>query len=339
MGVTPVTHKHERTAMTAPPEDLPTYRELRGRPDAPDGSSWRLWGDDDRLGTLNLLTPEATQRGLASATTGRVVPLNASVTEFAPPLFGREPMAHDVGVFSRGRVRDETLSGLNTQASSQWDGLGHVQQLGVGFYNGLEGDEHGIDEFARRGMATRGVLLDAEMWLRDRGAPIDHEAPHGITAEHLRGMLADLAEPVEAGDVLVLHTGWLDHVRGTGGPADRLHFSAPGLAPGREVLEVVWDTHCAAIVSDNPSLECWPPGASAPESARSAPREDRDAGVQVFMHYELIALLGVSVGEMWDTGGLARACRAEGRSTFLLTSAPLNVPGGVASPANALAVL
>lgn len=41
-------------------DELPSYRELPVRPDAPPGSSWGLWGDDDQLGTLNLLTDERT---------------------------------------------------------------------------------------------------------------------------------------------------------------------------------------------------------------------------------------------------------------------------------------
>jgi hypothetical protein len=41
-------------------EELPSYRQLPVRPEAPPGSSWGLWGDDDQLGTLNLLTDERT---------------------------------------------------------------------------------------------------------------------------------------------------------------------------------------------------------------------------------------------------------------------------------------
>lgn len=324
---------------TPGPTSLPKYRELRDRSGVPDGSSWGLWGREDRLGTLNLLTPDATLRGLACATSGIVIPLNARVTEFSPPLFGRAPLEHEVESFSQNRVRDETLSGFNTQASSQWDGLGHVQQLGAGFYNGLGPTDHGIDAFAERGMATRGVLLDAEAWFMKRGTPIQHDQAFPIEVADLASMIRELPTPPEPGDVLVLHTGWLEHQRRTGGPADRARFAAPGLRAGRDALELIWDTHCAAIASDNPSLECWPPGAGLDAATRQAAREDPDAAVRMFMHYELIALLGVAVGELWDTGALTRACREAERSTFLLVSAPLNVPMGVASPANAVAVL
>jgi hypothetical protein len=38
------------------------------------------------------------------------------------------------------------------------------------------------------------------------------------------------------------------------------------------------------------------------------------------------------IGEMWDLETLSRVCKEQKRWTFFLTSAPLNVPGGVGSP-------
>ena len=40
-------------------DELPSYRQLPVRADAPPGSSWGLWGNDDQLGTLNLNRPDA----------------------------------------------------------------------------------------------------------------------------------------------------------------------------------------------------------------------------------------------------------------------------------------
>lgn len=45
------------------------------------------------------------------------------------------------------------------------------------------------------------------------------------------------------------------------------------------------------------------------------------------------------IGELWDLEALAAECQNQNKWTFLLTSAPLNVPGGVASPPNAIAIL
>jgi hypothetical protein len=52
----------------------------------------------------------------------------------------------------------------------------------------------------------------------------------------------------------------------------------------------------------------------------------------------LIPLLGMPIGEMWYLEALAEDCAADGVYEFMLTSAPLNLLGGVGSPANAIAI-
>ena len=42
------------------------------------------------------------------------------------------------------------------------------------------------------------------------------------------------------------------------------------------------------------------------------------------------------IGELWDLEKLAEECKKRGRWTFFLTSSPLNLRGGVASPPNAM---
>ncbi len=59
---------------------------------------------------------------------------------------------------------------------------------------------------------------------------------------------------------------------------------------------------------------------------------------EIFVHTSLLPLLGLPIGELWDLDALAADCAADGRATFLLTSAPVRLPRGVASPPNALAI-
>jgi hypothetical protein len=49
-------------------------------------------------------------------------------------------------------------------------------------------------------------------------------------------------------------------------------------------------------------------------------------------------MFGMSIGELWDLKALSAHCKKVKRYSFLLTSAPLNVPGLVGSPPNALAI-
>jgi hypothetical protein len=44
------------------------------------------------------------------------------------------------------------------------------------------------------------------------------------------------------------------------------------------------------------------------------------------------------LGELFDFERLAEACAADRRYDFLFVAVPLNLPGGVGSPANAVAI-
>ena len=54
-----------------------------------------------------------------------------------------------------------------------------------------------------------------------------------------------------------------------------------------------------------------------------------------FLHRTLIGQFGLSIGELWWLQDLADACAQDGRYEFLVTSAPLNMPNGIGSPASA----
>jgi kynurenine formamidase len=95
----------------------------------------------------------------------------------------------------------------------------------------------------------------------------------------------------------------------------------PGLGPADEMVEWLWNLHVAAVAADNPGLDAWPP---TPEHG--------------WMHFHLLPLLGMPIGELWYLEELAADCAQDGVYEFMLTSAPLNLPGGVGSPPNALAI-
>lgn len=69
--------------------DLPRFDGLPQRSML--ACSWGLWGDGDVLGTLNLITPERTLAAAAEVRRGIVFPLDLSLTEPEPPLFGLAP--------------------------------------------------------------------------------------------------------------------------------------------------------------------------------------------------------------------------------------------------------
>src|SRR4051812_14598050 len=144
----------------ADPASLPAHADLPVVDGAPPGSSWGLWGSDDRLGCLNLLTPERIVEASRLVHRGGVSPPAAPLDVVAPPLFGREPMRHSVA--SEGDPQsifhDDQLDNWNTQASTQWDGFRHIPHPVHRFYGGLDEKEHGIDPRGERGPGGPGGL-------------------------------------------------------------------------------------------------------------------------------------------------------------------------------------
>ncbi len=320
---------------------LPSYDQLPVDPDKPPGSSWGVWGPDDVLGCLNLLTPERAVRGAECVRRGAVFPINWEMDLPDPPLFGRATFRHDVLWLRHDAGHDEMLHDWNTQSSSQWDGFRHIRHPVYGFYNGVDDEEHGVHHWARRGLAGRGVLADVARWRESVGRPLRADESDPIEPEDILATLEAQRVEVEPGDVLMIRTGWMAWYRSLDAAARRRtaeSFRCCGLRPGRETLRMLWDLHIAAVGADNPALEVWPPGPASREETIAALREDPTRVDGIFMHFALLPLLGLPIGEMWDLDALAADCAADGVHEVFFTSAPLNLRGGVASPPNALAI-
>jgi kynurenine formamidase len=319
---------------------VPEYHDLPAVPDAPKGSSWGLWGRDDVFGCLNLLGPRGVAEGVASVERGQVFNLNLELELPDPPLFSRSSFRHVV--HDMGIGHDDELVDWNTQSSSQWDGFRHLKHPAWGFYNGVADEEHGVHHWARRGIAGRGVLADVGRWRMSDGRPIDAGTPDEITVEDLRATLDAQRTELRIGDVLLIRTGWVSWYRGLDAArraetAVTALKSSCGLTRGRKTAEALWNLHVAAVAADNPALEATPFGSWDPEHMATW-RDDPEAAADTMLHFSLLALLGLPIGELFDLDALADDCAADGRYSFLFTSAPLNLAAGVATPPNALAI-
>lgn len=324
---------------------LPSYAQLPVREGLPKGSSWGVWGDDDRLGCLNLLTPEVARRGAGCVRSGKVFPLNLEMELPDPPLFGRPAFGHEIVQRPSGVSADDMLHGFNTQSSSQWDGFRHVRSAVHGAYNGLPEAEHGIHHWARRGIVGRGVLADVARWREQQGRPVSAGTTDIITPDDLTETLRAQDIVVEPGDILLVRTGWLAFYR-TLDPTQRTRYAAQpeavGFEPSETMAARLWDLHIAAVGCDNPAVEAWPP----PMYTMSA--EDRSSGMErsgdpsvsagLFLHLNLLPLLGLPLGELFDLDALADECDHTRTYEFFVTSSPLNLLRGVATPPNIMAV-
>ena len=319
-----------------PLAQLPRYHELPVIAKTGARHAWGVFGPDDELGTLNFITPALVAAAAGEVVAGEVVNLSLPLDQPDPPLAaGREPARHGVRVERWGR--DDWLDNFYLQASTQWDGLRHIRYREFGYYGGrdeadLESGALGIDRIARRGLIGRGVLVDVAAYLAEQGRPLDARARFPIPPALIEEVLAWQGVALRGGEILLLRTGWLAWYLGLDRAgrerlAGSLHdgpggLDCPGLAAGEPTAAWLWDHRVAAIAADNPALEVL--------------KLDPALG---FLHRLLLPLLGMPIGEFWDLEALSEACRRHGRYACLLTSAPLHLPGGVGSPANAYALL
>jgi hypothetical protein len=312
-------------------------------------NAWGAYGPDDELGFLNRQTP-STVAAAASSETGVRIPLDAPLDfQAKKPLFGRQVFAKDVYQKKPRIVHDDTWS-FNTQSSTQWDGLRHFgyQQAGR-FYNDTTVDDIagttakgqqnpdllGIQNAVERGGITgRGILVDFRRWVdHGPGRDVVGDSFHSFqtSAIKLEWILETLKWQDDTtprfGDILIVRSGFFPAyhhmVENDGAELDRLmNLSPPGLGGVEQsdaVLEWIWDNF-SAVAADHPSFERWP------------------TPFDWSMHEVLLAGWGCNIGELLDLERLSEECARQKRWSFFVASVPCYVPGGVASPTNAVAI-
>lgn len=314
--------------------DLPAYAALSPRAGAPARSAWGLWGDDDRLGCWNKIDQAATSRGVAAATRGRAYSLTVDYDPGLAVAMGRTALRQEIRPIA-GIAFDDVLHEFNTQGTTQWDGFRHFP-CAAGFYNGLPAEEHGVDHWARRGLATRGVLVDVARWRAAQGRPIDVAAAEVVPLDEVLATLESQRVRVEPGDVLFFRWGWYEWVLAhPPGPGE---IPVPGLERTERAAAQLWDWHVAAVAGDA-GVDPLPPP-DAPPTARPPTGDDLFDPAWCFtasLHF-VIPWFGLSIGEFFDLRELAADCAESGDWTFLVTVAPMNHPAGVATLGNAVAV-
>lgn len=320
----------------------PPFDQLEVIPGTSVRCAWGVYGDDDQLGALNLVTQQSAYDAVGEVRTGQSFALQLPLDLPSPPFFGRQPFIHHV-VRSSPLSTDDSIDGFYPQSSSQWDALGHaitddgLAYNNVGLDDVLENGRLGIDTLGARGLVTRGVLLDIPRYHEAKGLRWSGSERLEIDADMIRSVVDWAGVDLRPGDVLCVRTGWLEHYLGLGQEARvelaeaslRLAFETPGIAPAQGIAELVWDEGIVAIALDNPGSEPFP--------VPFLPDGSGVDGLQL-SHLHLTTALGVLLGEMWDLEALSAACAEDGRYAFLLTSAPLRIPGGLGSPPNAIAV-
>ncbi|WVQ82258.1 hypothetical protein IAT38_004386 [Cryptococcus sp. DSM 104549] len=306
----------------------------------PPYNAWGLYGSDDELGRLNLITPECIKRGKETITEGRAVNLNLPLS-FFPAFASRKPLDHTI--LCRGHCNDDEVA-FNTQATTQWDGFRHYpyqdypEKGQYRFYNGMTMAQAsdpsnlklGVHNFANHPITSRAHLLDIPRYLAAHSlpplSPFSNTSTGTISASTLQACADFQGLSFLPGDILVVRTGYTEAVIDMPDEErDELRRrevnGSCGVAQGEEVLRWHWENGFAAVASDTVAYEAWP----QPNT--------------LTCHQVFLGGWGLPIGELFDLRGLAKACEELGRWTFFLVSMPLNVPGGIASPPNAQAIL
>ncbi|KAL3421586.1 hypothetical protein PVAG01_08032 [Phlyctema vagabunda] len=318
--------------------ELPEFKELPAVDGMPHGCAWGLWDQDgirDNLGSLNLLSPEVVCSARNEIQSGISVALNWELSNVKHPGFKRRPLHHRIFDLSPVHIGHDDELHLNTQSSSQWDGFLHwAHQETATYYNGLEHEDvvrdgaslnNGIHHFsARGGIVGRAVLLDYASWAASKGITFSAITRHAFSHSDLEAVAAWHGVELRPADILIIRSGWIQWYNSASEvererltKADSQHV---GLNGTPETIEWLWNKHFSAVAGDTIAFEAWPPTPGAG------------------LHDYLLAMFGTPIGELWNLEELAKVCKKLNRWSFFLTSAPLNVVGGVASPPNALAV-
>lgn len=249
--------------MTPPPR--PPFSELPLDKNGPAGNAWGLYGNDDELGALNMLTPAVVKAAAAEIQTGERVSLDWYLNLPTFPSFGRpafdwkmENRRHPDG--SKRIVNDDFIN-INTQSSSQWDGFRHYGYQKAGMYYGgrtqreVEGESGviGIDRVVQAGgVTTRGVILDYPRWVERKGRQaVEALGANCISADDLKEMLRETGVKTREGDLLLLRTGFTQAYEKLGMQERKEMAGKPpaflGVESSRSVLEWIWESGFVAV--------------------------------------------------------------------------------------------
>jgi kynurenine formamidase len=302
-------------------------------------SNWGRWGSDDVHGTLNFLDDNKRRAAAALIRRGASFSLAQSFDANGPQKGWRRRTnpVHtmlDTGVdaergnqgFPHGLGGADDVIFMPLQASTQWDGLGHIFDHGMAWNGRRAGDVVTSEGDLVTGIQTatgrisgRGVLLDVGLAIGENG-----ELPDGfaITTEHLTATMKaqGASSMVGRGDLLLVRTGRLARARREG-----WGDYAGGASPGLSFTTADWlhGSEIAGIATDTWGFEVRP--------------NEFDGAFQP-LHQVVIPHVGLYVGELWDLDALAADCAADGVYEFWLSAEPLPVTGAVGSPVAPVAV-
>ena len=289
-------------------------------PPPPDERCPSRWGAGDERGAANHMGPATVLRAARLIRTGRVIELG-QVLRGSMPLGARhfdvymKPTGRNVGSNRRGSNEELVVAEMG-QVGTQFDGFTH-QTIGDSLYNCFDQNEILTRSgFTRLGvenvgtLMTRGVLIDVAALKGVDMLPDRYE----ITVDDLRQALDRQGVALEAGDAVLIHTGW-----GVLWDTDAERFMASN--PGIGVAAAQWlvDHDPMLLGADNQPVEVSP----NPDPELSLP-----------IHQMMLVVNGIHLVERMRLDELAAA----GAYEFAFVVQPLKIEGATGSTVAPVAI-
>ena len=270
---------------------LPDYDDLPQVPGLDVRHAWDVFGRDDVLGSINLVTPERVARAAAGVVDRRADPARPAARRPGSAAV-RAPRRTSTTSSPSTATSTTTTSTCSTRRARR-SGTRSATCAAASTASGAAARDNptdgpiglGIDHWARHGIAGRGVLIDVAAHLVARDPSYDPLEPRAITVDELAGHARRRRRRARGRRHLVRA-----HRLGRGVPASSTaprasayaeapHFA--GLRADEAMARFVWNAHPAALCCDNPAVEVVPgdPGrrvAAPPPAADARDRARRD---------------------------------------------------------------
>jgi kynurenine formamidase len=206
-----------------------------------------------------------------------------------------------------------------------------------------------LDWHHRGGLVARGVLIDYRHWADNNGIIYSPFEDKRITIKEIEKVANDQRVDFRQGDIFIIRTGFTEALSQMNAKQQEEALGTHktcGVEGTEASASWFWNKHFAAVAGDSIAFEATPP---ITEDGKKGGIGDLGRyfatlimvpllTIRGVLHQYFLALFGLPIGELWDLKALSEHCAATGRYTFLLTSSPLNVPGSIGSPPNALAI-
>jgi kynurenine formamidase len=209
------------------------------------------------------------------------------------------------------------------QCGTQWDSLAHIFHRGK-MYNDRSArlvDSGGALKNSitalKAAVAGRAVLVDLP-----RAQGVEWLSPgHEVTPPELESALERQRVRVMPGDILLVRTGHMRHIRSQGNWIGFVEPPEPG--PGYQLIPWLHEHEIAALAADTWALEVMPSGLE---------------GCGLPIHQVAIVYMGLLLGEIFCLDELAEDCSRDERYEMFFCAPPLTITGAVGSPINPLAI-